>query len=94
MYELIGMLYQTVPLAVGVVVLLALSWVLWRRRRRGELLLLPAAAWFLAALDEWYMSTFQPQMNIRIDALPLFALMVFTTLPCVPMAFLRRPPTA
>ncbi|MGW2143687.1 hypothetical protein ACWCOT_05210 [Nonomuraea bangladeshensis] len=51
---------------------------------------MPAAAWFLAALDEWYMSTFQPQMNIRIDALPFFALMVFTALPCVPMAFLRR----
>ncbi|MEU4233882.1 hypothetical protein AB0F17_57230 [Nonomuraea sp. NPDC026600] len=90
MYEMIGMLYQTVPLTLGVVVFLALSWVLRREQRRGHYLLWPAAAWFLAALDEWYMSAFQPQMNIRIDALPLFALMVITTLSCVPMAFLRR----
>ncbi|YCK32714.1 hypothetical protein ACNF49_00990 [Actinomadura sp. ATCC 39365] len=86
----IGMLYQTIPLTLGGVVFVALFLVLRRTQRRSHYLLWPAAAWFLAALDEWYMSTYQPEMNIRIDALPCLLLMATTTLICVPMAFLRQ----
>jgi len=87
---MIGMLYQTIPLTLGGVVFVALFLAFRRTQRRSHYLLWPATAWLLAALDEWYMSTYQPEMNIRIDALPCLALMVITTLTCVPMAFLRR----
>ncbi|MFF4775372.1 hypothetical protein ACFY05_21185 [Microtetraspora fusca] len=78
-YDVIGMLYQTLPLTLGGLIFVALHLGLRRIRSGSHFLLLPAAAWFLAALDEWYMSTFQPQMNIRIDMLPFLALMAVTT---------------
>ncbi|MER6578022.1 hypothetical protein [Nonomuraea sp. NPDC001023] len=90
MAELIGMLYQTIPLTVGGVVFVALFLAFRRTQRHAHYLLWPAGAWLLAALDEWYMNTYQPEMNIRIDALPCLALMAITTLTCVPLAFLRR----
>ncbi|MFF4197609.1 hypothetical protein [Nonomuraea sp. NPDC001831] len=90
MAELIGMLYQTIPLTVGEVVFVALFLAFRRTQRHAHYLLWPAGAWFLAASDEWYMNTYQPEMNIRIDALPCLVLMAITTLTCVPLAFLRR----
>ena len=90
MADLIGLLYQTIPLTVGGVVFVVLFWAFRRTQRRSHYLLWPATAWLLAALDEWYMTTYQPEMNIRIDALPCLALMAITTLTFVPMAFLRR----
>ncbi|MEU4410207.1 hypothetical protein AB0F88_37340 [Streptosporangium sp. NPDC023963] len=78
-YDVIGMLYQTLPLTLGGLVFVGLYLGLRRTRPGCRHLLLPAAAWFLAALDQWYMSTYQPQMNIRIDMLPFLALMAVTT---------------
>ncbi|GLX00261.1 hypothetical protein [Microtetraspora sp. NBRC 16547] len=78
-YDVIGMLYQTLPLTLGGLIFAALHLGLRCTRPGSHYLLLPAAAWFLAALDEWYMSTYQPQMNIRIDMLPFLALMAVTT---------------
>ncbi len=89
---MIGLLYQTVPLTVGGVGFLVLYFALRRTRWSSHYLLWPAVAWLLAALDEWYMSTFQPQMNIRVDALPFMLLVATTTLSCVPMTFLHRRP--
>ncbi|MEV4379704.1 hypothetical protein [Streptosporangium sp. NPDC049644] len=77
-YDVIGMLYQTLPLILGGLIFVALHLVLRRTRSESRYLLLPAAACFLAALDEWYMSTYHPQMNIRIDMLPFLALMAVT----------------
>jgi hypothetical protein len=76
---MIGVLYQPLPLALGGLTFIALFLGLRRTRLRSYYLLLPAATWFLAALDEWYMSTYQPQMNIRIDLLFFLALMVVAT---------------
>ncbi|MEV3978053.1 hypothetical protein [Nonomuraea sp. NPDC049758] len=90
MAELIGMLYRTIPLTVGGVVFVALFLAFRRAQRHAHYLLWPAAAWFLAALDEWYMNTYQPEMNIRVDMLPFLAVMIMTTFSCVPMAFLRQ----
>ncbi|GIH75276.1 hypothetical protein [Planobispora longispora] len=50
-----------------------------RRTRRSYYLLLPAAAWLLAAFDQWYIMTYLPHMNIRVDALLCLALMAITT---------------
>lgn len=73
------MLYQTAPLALGALLFVVLSISLRRTVLRSSYLLLPAAAWFLAALDEWYMSTFHPEMNIRVDALLFLVLMAALT---------------
>ncbi|MFI7467712.1 hypothetical protein [Nonomuraea sp. NPDC049646] len=90
MAELIGMLYRTTPLTVGGVILVALYLAFRHTQRHSHYLLWPAAAWLLAALDEWYMNTYQPEMNIRVDMLPFLAMMIITTFVCVPLAFLRR----
>jgi hypothetical protein len=63
-----------------------------RTRLRSHYLLPPATAWFLAALDEWYMTTYQPHMNIRIDALFFLALMMAMTPAGVLLLLLHRRP--
>ncbi|GGK97548.1 hypothetical protein Ppa06_63380 [Planomonospora parontospora subsp. parontospora] len=78
-YDMIGMLYQVPPLTVGGLVFVALYLILRRTRPGSGYLLLTASAWFLAALDEWYITTYQPYMNIRIDALAFLAFMAITT---------------
>jgi hypothetical protein len=86
----IGTLYQPLPLALGGFIFAALFLGLRRTRLRSYYLLYPATAWFLAALDEWYMSTYHPEMNIRIDALPCLALMLVTTPVGILLAALHR----
>ncbi|MEV7967383.1 hypothetical protein AB0O34_15570 [Sphaerisporangium sp. NPDC088356] len=61
-----------------------------RTQVRSYYLLLPAVAWLLAALDEWYMATYEPQMNIRVDALLFLALMMAATPLGILLSALRR----
>ncbi|NJP91891.1 hypothetical protein HCN51_20915 [Nonomuraea sp. FMUSA5-5] len=87
---MIGMLYQPLLLALGGMVFVVLSVVLRRTRLRSFYLLLSAAIWFLAALEEWYMMTYQPQMDIRIDALFFMMLIAMVTPVGILLAVLRR----
>ncbi|MEU8384884.1 hypothetical protein [Streptosporangium sp. NPDC048865] len=92
-YDLISMLYQPLFLSAGGLIFVVLHLGLHRTRPGSRYLLLTAAAWLLAALDQWYMTTYQPQMNIRIDALLFLALMLFTTpLGILAVAFGKRIP--
>ncbi|MFF5211951.1 hypothetical protein [Streptosporangium sp. NPDC000396] len=87
---MIDMLYHPLPLTLGGLIFLTLFLVLRRTRLRSHYLLLPAVAWFLAALDEWYMSTYYPHMNIRVEALLFLALMVVATPVGILLAALPR----
>ncbi|WP_143653489.1 hypothetical protein [Streptosporangium subroseum] len=90
---MIEVLYQPLSLALGGFVFVTLFLALRRTRLRSEHLLSPAVAWFLAAIEEWYMLTYEPQMNIRIDALLFMALIVITTPVGILLTVLhRRPP--
>ncbi|WP_214413863.1 hypothetical protein [Sphaerisporangium fuscum] len=83
-------LYQPLPLTLGGLTFVALFLGLRRTRLRSYYLLLPAAACFLAAIEEWYMSTYQPQTNIRVDLLFFLALMVVATALGILLAALHR----
>ncbi|SFE85640.1 hypothetical protein SAMN05421541_10465 [Actinoplanes philippinensis] len=79
--RMISTLFQPLPLTVGGLVLVAFAVALRRRTRRASYsLLLPAAVLFLAALDDWYVTTHEPEANIRVDVALLLALMLITTL--------------
>jgi hypothetical protein len=90
----IEVLYQPLPLTLGGFVFVALFLALRRTRLRSEHLLSPAIAWLLAAIDEWYMLTYEPQMNIRIDALLFMALIVIATPAGILLTVLHRRPSS
>jgi hypothetical protein len=83
--------YAPLPLAAMGAVFLVLYLALRKSRFRVGWLLLPAVAFLLAAVEEWYMRTYQPEMNIRADALLFLGLVGVSLVIGVPMALTRRP---
>ncbi|AWS44153.1 hypothetical protein [Streptosporangium sp. 'caverna'] len=90
---MIEVLYQPLPLVLGGFIFVALFLALRRTRLRSEHLLAPAVSWFLAALDEWYMLTYEPQINIRIDALLFMAAIVIVIPVGILLTVLHRRPS-
>nr|WP_152992450.1 hypothetical protein [Nonomuraea pusilla] len=91
--EVLGDIYRPVPLALCGAGFAALAFGLRRTWPSARFLLLPAVAWLLAAAEEWYVRTYQPHMNIRVDLLFFMVLLTSVTLAGILLTVLyRRPP--
>jgi hypothetical protein len=87
--RLLAAFYQPLPLTIGAAILLVAFLLLIKTRLRSMVLLIPAAVWLLAAVDQLVVPD---TMDIRIDALFLCLAIAVTTPTAVVLALAMRRP--